>query len=64
MPDTLTPTTLRAWREARGMSRAEAAVAFCVPLRTLEKLEQNRSETSALWGPLSRIIELIEALED
>lgn len=50
--------TLRAWRSERGLSGRAAAEFLGVSTRTLEGLEQGRSPTSPLWGPIARIIEL------
>ena len=57
----MNPATLRAWRNARGLSRQEAAKVLAVPWRTIETLETGRAPQSALWGPLSRIVELLDA---
>jgi transcriptional regulator with XRE-family HTH domain len=62
MPD-LTPATLRAWREARRLSRRAAAALLGIPEGTLTSLEYGRSPQSALWGPLARIIDLLPPLE-
>jgi transcriptional regulator with XRE-family HTH domain len=51
--------TLRDWRESRGLSARHAALLLGVSQRTLEGLEQGRSPTSPLWGPIGRIIELM-----
>lgn len=58
MPD-LTPTTLRAWRDARGLSAREAAVVLGLSVRTLEGLEQGRSPGSPLWGVLGKLLTLL-----
>jgi DNA-binding transcriptional regulator YiaG len=51
--------TLRAWRDARGLSRREAAPLLGINVRTLEDLEYGRSPNSALWGAIARVIELM-----
>ena len=53
-------TTLRAWRDARGLTRYEAGAMLAISWRTLETLEAGKSPTSALWGPIGRIIELLD----
>lgn len=55
----MTAETLRAWRADLGMSRRTAAEALGVNERTLETLEYGRSPTSALWGPIGRVVELL-----
>jgi DNA-binding transcriptional regulator YiaG len=57
MPD-LTPETLRAWREARGLTRQDAADLFQTPKATLEGLETGRRPNSALWGPLAVLMQV------
>jgi transcriptional regulator with XRE-family HTH domain len=57
----LDPPTLRAWRTARGLSRTEAAALLGISARTLETLEYGRKASSALWGPLARVIALLDA---
>lgn len=52
--------TLRAWRSERGLSGKAAAELLGVSTRTLEGLEQGRSPTSPLWGPISRLVKLLE----
>ena len=59
----LDPETLRAWRKSRGMTKREAGLLLQIPMRTLETLEAGRSPSSALWGPLGRIIQLLEEME-
>jgi transcriptional regulator with XRE-family HTH domain len=54
----MTPETLRAWRKARGLSRREAAEMLAVNERTLERLEYGLAPTSALWGPIDKIVEM------
>lgn len=61
VPPMLDAPTLRAWRAYRGIQRAEAAQLLGIPIGTLETLERGRSPGSALWGPLGRVIELINA---
>lgn len=56
----MTPDALRAWREGRGLSRRAAAEALGINERTLEGLEYGRSPDSALWGPLERLIVLLD----
>lgn len=51
---------LRAWREGRGMSRRAAAEALGINERTLEGLEYDRSPNSVLWGPLERLIAMLD----
>jgi transcriptional regulator with XRE-family HTH domain len=52
--------TLRAWRTARRLSRREAAEVLGINERTLEDLEYGRSTKSPLWGPIAKIIGLLE----
>lgn len=47
---------LRAWREARGMTRRVAAMTLCVMPRTLERWEQGRGLPRA-----AELIRLIDA---
>ena len=54
--------TLRTWRDARGLSRREAAALLGVSERTLETLEYGRSPTSALWGTLARVVDLMDQM--
>ena len=55
----MTAATLRAWRNARGLSRKAAAELLAISERTLEGLEYGRYDASPLWGPIARIIELL-----
>jgi len=55
----MNPTELRAWRDARNLSRREAAAFLRINDRTLEDLEYGRSPKSALWGLIGLVIELI-----
>jgi len=55
------PPDLTAWRAAHGLSRREAGEVLGVPAKTLEGLEYGRYPHSALWGPISRIIAIMEA---
>ena len=57
----MTPDLLREWREQRKLSRRKAGEFFGVPAKTLEGLEYGRYPHSALWGPISRIIAIMEA---
>jgi len=59
-PLLITPATLRAWRDARGWTRTEAAQAFGVPAATLAGLEAGRRPESPLFGPLTRLIALLD----
>ena len=56
------PTTIRAWRHKNGWTKREAAEQLNIPSRTYETLEAGRSPSSALWGPLGRIIQLLEEM--
>jgi transcriptional regulator with XRE-family HTH domain len=58
------PATIRAWRQAKGLTRREAAEWLGISRRTLQGLEQGRSPTSPLWAVLSRVIELPDAQAD
>ena len=55
------PTDLTAWRTAKRLSRREAGEALGISARTLEGLEYGRYPDSALWGPIARIINLMES---
>lgn len=57
---TYAPTTLREWREQRGLSRRKAGEVLRVLPKTLEGLEYGRYPTSALWGPISVIVGMME----
>lgn len=46
---------LRAWRNARDLTRRAAADVLGVNLRTLEGLETGRHPTSPLWGVLAKL---------
>ena len=56
----MTPDTLLAWRKGRGLSRRAAAEALGINERTLEGLEYDRYPNSVLWGPLARLIVLLD----
>jgi hypothetical protein len=60
----LDPVSLREWRTSRNLSRKEAGIVFRVNERVIEGLEYGRFPKSALWGPFSRIINLIRQTED
>ena len=47
-PAAPTPAEIRAYREARGLSRAQQALRWRTPLRTLEKWEQDRNPAPGL----------------
>jgi transcriptional regulator with XRE-family HTH domain len=51
-------SAFRSWREARGLSRRDAAAWLGIKRRTLERLEQGNSPDSPLWGLLMRVVEL------
>ena len=57
----MTPTTLRAWREQRGLTRQDAEPLLGVPWKTIETLETRPRPNSPLWGPIARIVELLDA---
>jgi transcriptional regulator with XRE-family HTH domain len=57
----LTPADLRAWREAHGLTQAAMAERCGIPRKTLEGLEQGRRPTSALFGPLAKLLEAWDA---
>ena len=60
----MTPAALREWRETQGYSQADAALMLGVNLRTLQDLEQGRSPSSALWGPIQRVIDLLGKIDE
>lgn len=53
------PASLRSWRDAQGLSRRVAAELLGISERTLEGLEYGRYAASPLWGPITRIIEML-----
>lgn len=55
---------IRAWREARGLSRRNAGVLLGLNPRTLEGLETGRAPRSAAWTPAKRIIALLSRVEE
>jgi transcriptional regulator with XRE-family HTH domain len=62
MPSDVDAAGLRAWRSSRGLSRQQAADMLGINPRTLEGLEQGRYPGSPLWGPVSRLIELLDRI--
>lgn len=62
MPD-LTPATLKAWRKSHALSRRAAAELLRINERTLETLEYGLYPASALWGPLSLLLDAWAELE-
>jgi len=59
----MTPADLRAWRDARGLSRAEAAIVLGVNARTLEDLESGRRSGATLMPVLKRLTTALDRLE-
>ena len=57
------PIILREWRTVRNLTRKEAGLVFRVNERIIEGLEYGRFPKSPLWGPISRIIDLIKQKE-
>ncbi len=60
---TATPASLRAWRDARALSRRDAGEILGVNERTIETLEYGRAENSVLWPILGRLTEALDRLE-
>jgi len=60
----LNPTTIRAWRHKNGWTKREAAEQLNIPTRTYETLEAGRTKSSALWGPITRIVQLMEVCDE
>jgi len=60
----LNPTTIRAWRHENGWTKREAAAMLNIPTRTYETLEAGRTQSSALWGPITRIVGPREVCDD
>jgi transcriptional regulator with XRE-family HTH domain len=58
MPD-LTPESLRAWREANGLTRRAAAELLGLSERSVENLEYGWSPQSPLWGVLEKLVPLV-----
>lgn len=48
---------VRAWREARGLSQAQAAEALVVPVKTLQGWEQGKP--CGLAGPIRKLMSLL-----
>jgi len=55
----VTPDALREWRWRRGLSRQDAAPLLGIPWKTIETLETRPRPNSPLWGPIARIVELM-----
>jgi DNA-binding transcriptional regulator YiaG len=60
----LNATTIRAWRHKNGWTKREAAAMLNIPTRTYETLEAGRTKSSALWGPITRIVKLMEVCDE
>jgi transcriptional regulator with XRE-family HTH domain len=56
----MTPAELKAKRESLGLSRSQASALSGVPVRTWERIEQERSQHSALLAPLWRLLAYVE----
>jgi len=56
----MNPQSLRAWRVDRGLTRQEAAPLLGISERTLQELEYGRHPASLLWGPIERIVFLLD----
>ncbi len=46
---------LKAWRKLWGLTQAQAAVYLCVPVRSLEEWEQDRSTPNQI-GPIRKLM--------
>jgi len=56
---------LKEWRQARKLSRPDAAKFLGIPLGTLDTLEYGGPDKkSALWGPIERLVEMDQAKAD
>jgi transcriptional regulator with XRE-family HTH domain len=60
----MTPKSLRAWREARGLSRRDASDVLGVAEGTLRGLEDGRYATSPLWGALDRLTLALDQIDE